>query len=59
MKIQRFFFAKICPSGTAYMWYDSQGYDEILVTFVTLKSHILGYFIPSAYAKKARQALVA
>ena len=41
------------------MWYNRQGYDEILVTFVTLKSHILDYFIPSDYVKRARRALVA
>ena len=30
-----------------------------MVTFVTLKSHILDYFIPFDYIKKARNALAA
>ena len=37
------------------MWYDSQGYDE---TFVTLKSHMLDYFIPSDYIRRARRELI-
>ena len=40
------------------MWYDSQGYDEILVIFVTLKSYMLEYFIPSDYIKRDGKALV-
>ena len=41
------------------MWYDSQGYDEILVTFVALKTYMLDYFIPSDYIRRARRVLVA
>ena len=36
--------AKIRVSDTAYSWYDSQGYNETMVTFATLNSHILDYF---------------
>ena len=54
-----FFLLKICLLDTAHTWYDSQGYDETLVTFVTLKSHMLDYFIPSDYVKRAKRALVA
>ena len=46
------------PVSTAYTWCNSQGYDETLVMFVTSKSHILDYFIPYDYIKKARKALV-
>ena len=52
-------FAKTCLSNIAHIWYDSQRYDETLVTFVTLKSHILDYFIPFDYVRRARRALVA
>ena len=40
-------FAKNSLSSTAHMWYDSQGYNETFVRLVTLKSHILDYFIAS------------
>ena len=59
MRIQRFFFAKTRLSDTAHTWYDSQDYDEILVTFVTFKSHILDYFIPFDYVRRVKRALVA
>ena len=58
MRMQRLFI-KTCLSDTARVWYNSQGYDETLVTFVTLKSHILDYFIPFDYVRRARRALVA
>ena len=44
---------------TSHMWYNSQGYDEILVKFVTLKSHMLDYFIPSDYVRRSSRALFA
>ena len=53
------FFARTCLSDTAHTWYDSQGYDETLVTFVTLKSHMLDYFIPSDHVKRSIRFLVA
>ena len=52
-------FAKTLLSDTAHNWYDSQGYDKIIVKFATVKSHMLEYFIPSDYFRRARTALVA
>ena len=46
-------------SDTAYTWYDSQGYEETMVIFATMKSNILDYFIPSDYIRRARRALIA
>ena len=52
-------FAKTCLAETARTWYDSQGYNKTLVTFATMKSHILDYSIPYDYIKRTRRALVA
>ena len=52
-------FGKNHLSDTAHTWYDSQGYNKIIVTFTTMKSHMLDYFIPSDYDRRARRALVA
>ena len=51
-------FFKTLLSDTAHTWYNSQGYDKITATFETIKSHILDYFIPLNYIKRARRALV-
>ena len=52
-------FAKTRLSDTAHTCYDSQGYDKTMVTFANMKFHMLEYFIPSDYIRKARRALVA
>ena len=52
-------FAKTRLSDIAHTWYDSQGYDETMVTFATVKSHILDYVIPFDYIRRAKRALVA
>ena len=52
-------FAKTRLSDTARTWYDSQSYDETTVTFETVNSHMLDYFIPSDYIRRDRRALVA
>ena len=52
-------FSKTRLSDTACTWYDSQGYDETMVTFATMKSHMLDYFIPYGYFRRARRVLVA
>ena len=43
--------------GTAHTYNNSQGYDETLVTFLNFKSHILEYYIPSNYVRRAKKAL--
>ena len=48
-------FAKTRLSDTTRTWYDSQGYDETTVIFATVRLHILNYFIPSNYVKRARR----
>ena len=55
----RALFAKSRLLDTTHTCYDSQGYGETTVTFVTMKSNILYYFIPSEYVKRARRAWVA
>ena len=50
--------AKTSLSDTACTWYDSQGYEETMVTFATVKSNILDYFIPSDYTRRDRRALI-
>ena len=52
-------FAKIRLLDTEHTWYDSQGYNETIVTFSTMNSHILDYFISSNYVRKARTAFFA
>ena len=46
-------FDKTLLTDTAPTWYDSQGYNETMVIFLTIKSYILDYFIPSDYVKRA------
>ena len=52
-------FAKTRLSDTACTWYDSQRYDETMAIFTTVRSHMLDYFIPSNYIKRAKTALFA
>ena len=52
-------FAKTRLSNTACTWYDSQSYNETTVIFAMVKPHMLDYFMPSDYIKRAKRALVA
>ena len=51
--------AKDRLSDTSRTWYGSQGYNETMVTFSTMKSHMIDYFIPSDYIRRARRVLLA
>ena len=51
--------AKTYLLDTAHTWYESQGCNETMVTFVTVRSHMLDYYIPSDYIMKNRRSLVA
>ena len=51
-------FAKTSLSNTARTWYDSQGYDEKMVTLTAIKSHMLD-FISSKYIRRVKRTLVA
>ena len=52
-------FTKTRLAHTARTWYDSQGYDENTLTFVVLNAHMLAYFVPSDFARRAHRNLVA
>ena len=52
-------FTKTRLAHTARTWYDSQGYDENTLTFAVLRAHMLEYFVPSDFARRARRNLVA
>ena len=52
-------FTKTRLAHTARTWYDSQGYDENTLTFAVLRAHMLAYFVPSDFARRARRNLVA
>ena len=57
MRIPKPLFAKSFLLDTACTWYDSQGYNETMVIFATVKSYMLDYFIPSDYVRRARRTL--
>ena len=52
-------FTKTRLAHTARTWYDSQGYDENTLTFAVLRAHMLAYFVPSDFARRAHRNLVA
>ena len=52
-------FSKIYLANTAYIWYNSQSYNQTMGTFAIVKHHMLDYFISSDYIKRERRELVA
>ena len=52
-------FTKARLAHTARTWYDSQGYDENTLTFAVLCAHMLAYFVPSDFVRRAHRNLVA
>ena len=52
-------FAKSRLLSIAHTWYFVQGYNETMVTFVNVNSHMLDYFIPYDYIRRDIRALLA